>query len=612
MVMVVDLFVISKWVKISHIVPCSGIDPPSSRDAPRPLAVTASNSGLSSSLDSVSSKVGTRKGSMVLADIISQVQASKKLSIRASTEPSSTVPSYSVKRYSERSYDNDSFEDHNLRETQRYLNPHSDKQYLDSMLKDGNHRDSHNSHVPNFQKPLLRKPVAGRMAATRRSFDDNQLSLGDLSNYVEGPASLNDALNEGLSPTSDWNARVAAFNYLRSLLQLGPKGIQEVIQSFEKVMKLFFQHLDDPHHKVAQAALSTLADMIPPCRKLFESYMERILPHVFSRLIDPKELVRQPCSSTLEIVSKTYGVDSLLPALLRSLDEQRSPKAKLAVIEFAVTSFNKHASSSDGSGNSGILKLWLAKLTPLVHDKNSKLKEAAITCIISIFTHYDATGVLNFILSLSIEEQNSLRRALKQHTPRIEVDLMNYLQTKKDRRVKSSYDPSDIVGTSSEEGYPGVSKKSHHFGKYSSGSVDSDSGKKWNSVHDSMFISSSNGQGVDGNHDNPCDNFETSSSPELVVSRSKDTYNKDKYVGHTLGSWSSRLENVNASCSLDASSPRMSTNGLINSNNSTVVDNKPACLDGSLSKVVTVRVNSSPEAVPSIPQILHMVGLHYN
>ncbi|CAM8960224.1 unnamed protein product [Rhodiola kirilowii] len=587
-----------------------GVDPPSSRDPPRPLAVTGSNhSGLSSSLDSATTKVGTRNGSMVLADIISQVQASKKLSGRSSTEPSSTFSSYSAKKYSERSQESDAAEDHTTRETRRYLSTHNDKQYLDNVFKDGNRRDLHNSYVPNFQKPLLRKPVAGRMSATRRkSFDDNQLSLGDLSNYVEGPASLNDALNEGLNSSSDWSARVAAFNYLRSLLQLGPKGIQEVVQSFEKVMKLFFQHLDDPHHKVAQAALSTLADIIPSCRKPFESYMERILPHVFSRLIDPKESVRQPCSSTLEIVSKTYGVDSLLPALLRSLDEQRSPKAKLAVIEFAISSFNKHGTNSDGSGNIGILKLWLAKLAPLVHDKNSKLKEAAITCIISIFTHYDATGVLSFILSLSIEEQNSLRRALKQYTPRIEVDLMNYLQSKKDRRVKSSYDPCDTVGTSSEEGYTGISKKGHYFGKYSSGSVDSDSGKKWNSAHESLFVSNSNGQVVDGTHDNPYDNFESSSSPELVTSRSKDTGKKDKSIGQSMSSWSSRLESGNASFGLDASSPRLSTNGMMASDLLTDVDNNSSSADASLSKVGVVRVNSSPEAGPSIPQILHIIS----
>ncbi|KAK5832729.1 hypothetical protein PVK06_016532 [Gossypium arboreum] len=76
-----------------------------------------------------------------------------------------------------------------------------------------------------------------------------------MSSYVEGPASLNDALNKGLSPSSDWSTRVAAFTYLRSLLQQGPKGIQEVVQDFEKVRKLFFQHLDDPHHKVAQRLL---------------------------------------------------------------------------------------------------------------------------------------------------------------------------------------------------------------------------------------------------------------------------------------------------------------------------------------------------------------------
>ncbi|MBA0808747.1 hypothetical protein Gohar_024459, partial [Gossypium harknessii] len=77
-----------------------------------------------------------------------------------------------------------------------------------------------------------------------------------MSSYVEAPASLNDALSKGLSPSSDWSAR----------------------------------HLDDLHHKVSKVALSTLVDIIPSCRKPIESYMERIFSHVFSRLIDPKEL----------------------------------------------------------------------------------------------------------------------------------------------------------------------------------------------------------------------------------------------------------------------------------------------------------------------------------
>lgn len=422
-----------------------GVDPPSSRDPPFPAAVSASNH-LTTPLTTESPGLGVNRGSirnggMGLSDIITQIQASKdsgKLSYNSNVgiEPSSDFSSYTSKRTNEKLQGRSSVDENSyIRETRRYMNPNVDRQYMDALYKDGNFRDSQNSCVPNFQRPLLRKNVAARVSSgRRRSVDDSQLSTGEISNYADGPASIHEALSEGLSSGSDWSARVSAFNYLHSLLEQGQKGIQEVVQNFEKVMKLFFQHLDDPHHKIAHAALSTLADIIRTCRKPFEGYMERMLPHVFSRLIDPKELVRQACSTTLEAVGKTYSIDSLLPALLRSLDEQRSPKAKLAVIEFAISSFNKHAMNPEGAANIGILKLWLAKLAPLVHDKNTKLKEAAITCIISVYSHFDSSAVLNFILSLSVDEQNSLRRALKQRTPRIEVDLMNYLQNKKDRK----------------------------------------------------------------------------------------------------------------------------------------------------------------------------------
>ncbi|OAY34735.2 CLIP-associated protein isoform X2 [Manihot esculenta] len=603
-----------------------GVDPPSSRDPPFPATVPVSNHLTNSlTLDSTTtsiSKSGNRNGGLVLSDIITQIQASKdssKLSYQSSaaTESLSAFSSYSAKRASERLQERGYIEESNdIREARRYANPHVDRQYIDMSYKDVNLRDSQNSHIPNFQRPLLRKHVAGRMSAgRRRSFDDSQLSLGEMSNYVEGPASLTDALSEGLSPSSDWNARVAAFNYLRSLLQQGPKGIQEVIQNFEKVMKLFFQHLDDPHHKVAQAALSTLADIIPSCRKPFESYMERILPHVFSRLIDPKELVRQPCSTTLEIVSKTYSVDTLLPALLRSLDEQRSPKAKLAVIEFAISSFNKHAMNSEGSGNTGILKLWLAKLTPLAHDKNTKLKEAAITCIISVYSHYDPTAVLNFILSLSVEEQNSLRRALKQYTPRIEVDLMNFLQSKKERqRSKSSYDPSDVVGTSSEEGYIGVSKKSHFFGRYSAGSNDSDGGRKWSSTQESLITGSIGQAASDETQENLHQNFENNSNADIHSSKTRDLTFMVNPTTENVGSRASRLENEDNSLNFeDLSTPHLDINRLLSSE--ALVDaegiqrDNEASLDLNLNhhKPAAIKINSFSDSGPSIPQILHLI-----
>lgn len=571
-------------------------------------------------------KGSNRNGGLGLSDIITQIQATKdsaKSSYHSNVEiePLPSLSSYSTRRASERLQERSSADDNSdIREARRFINHNTDKQYLDAPYREGNFRESHNSYVPNFQRPLVRKNATGRMSAgRRRSFDDNQLSLGEISSYSDGPASLHEALSEGLRSGSDWSSRVAAFNYLHSLLQQGPKGTLEVVQNFEKVMKLFFQHLDDPHHKVAQAALSTLADIVPACRKPFEGYMERILPHVFSRLIDPKEVVRQPCSTTLEVVSKTYSVDSLLPALLRSLDEQRSPKAKLAVIEFAIKSFNKHAMNAEGAANIGILKLWLAKLTPLVHDKNTKLKEAAITCIISVYNHFDSTAVLNFILSLSVEEQNSLRRALKQYTPRIEVDLVNYLQNKKERqRSKSSYDPSDVVGTSSEDGYVGFSRKAHYLGRYSAGSLDSDGGRKWSS-QDSTLLKSSLGPAAsveceDHNHSHN-HNLETDSNCDSPGSKPKDLAYSVNPMGQNFGSQSSQLGQVDSSMNFEGlSTPRLDVNGLISLERLNVGEGYahdkelPSALELNHHSTEAVKINSMADTGPSIPQILHMVS----
>ncbi|CAN8257567.1 unnamed protein product [Cochlearia groenlandica] len=594
-----------------------GVDPPSSRDPPFHASVPASTRSTNAeSMPSVN-RGSNRSGGLGLSDIITQIQASKdsgRQSYRGNplSESHPSFSSVAAKRVSERN-ERSSFEDNNdAKEARRFMTGHFDRHQMDTSDRDLTYRDSNASHVPNFQRPLLRKNVAGRMSTgRRRSFDDSQLQLGEMSSYADGPASLNEALNDGLNSSSDWCARVAAFNFLQTLLQQGPKGAQEVIQNFEKVMKLFLRHLDDPHHKVAQAALSSLADLIPSCRKPFESYMERVLPHVFSRLIDPKEVVRQPCSSTLDIVSKTYSVDTLLPALLRSLDEQRSPKAKLAVIEFAINSFNRYAGNPEISGNSGILKLWLAKLTPSTRDKNTKLKEASITCIISVYNHYDSTGLLNYILSLSVEEQNSLRRSLKQYTPRIEVELLNYMQSKKEKQRVKSYDPSDAIGTSSEEGFAGASKKNIFLGGYSGGSIDSDSGRKWSSSHDQT--TNTGGAGFSGTQENLYHNFRSGISSGSDVLNQKNSDYSFTSAGQNLTSRTSpngSLDNIENMAGI--SPPQFEKNGLNMMDTDSFEERHEIDvsreLDLSQYMISSIKVNPTPESGPSIPQILHMIN----
>ncbi|XP_006647520.1 CLIP-associated protein-like [Oryza brachyantha] len=594
-----------------------GVDPPSSRDPPIPLAATASdhlslqNSVLlDSSLPSISN---TRNGGSRLVDTVANKERSRSpyLSSLSSESISGSSLPY-VRSSSGRSqYGSTMDESNDTWPTRRMPQMQMDRHYLDMNYREASHRNLHHNQVPHFQRPL-RKQVASRASASsRHSFDDGHISSSDMSRYTDGPTSISDALSEGLSASSDWVARVAAFNFIQTLLQQGQKGIQEVMQNFEKVMKLFFRYLDDPHHKVAQAAFSTLADIIPACKKQFESYVERILPYVFSRLIDPKELVRQPCSSTLDVVGRTYPIDTLLPALVRSLDEQRSPKAKLAVLEFANKSFSRYKADLEGYSNSGFLKLWLSKLAPLIHEKNAKLKETSISGIIAVYSHFDSTAVLNFILSLSVEEQNLVRRALKQYTPRIEVDLVNYLQSKKERSRPKSYDQVDF-GNSSEDGYAMTPKNSYAFGRFSPSSLDNVTVKKMNVLQGSTFLDTSTGRtSSDVSIDNVKQCFEPSEAEVLTASR--ESKNIARTVVEAARSWTDYPDKSDATIDDEnsTSTPRLELSRLVVSDvrsaaiSTSVEGNQEGNPFVELSSVKTIPHTSNG---PSIPQLLHQIS----
>jgi CLIP-associating protein 1/2 len=304
----------------------------------------------------------------------------------------------------------------------------------------------------------------------------------------------------------------------------------------------------------------------------------------------------------------------LLPALVRSLDEQRSPKAKLAVIEFANKSFSKYTVDSDGYSNTGFLKLWLAKLAPLVNEKNAKLKEASISGIIAVYRHFDSTAVLNFILSLSIEDQNVLRRALKQYTPRIEVDLVNYLQSKKERPRPKSSDQADF-GTSSGDGYALTSKKSYPFGRYSSTSLDAEGEKKTSTVQESTLHNVSIDRTTsDMSIDHAIPSSEPSIGTEVLLNRSRESKNNSSSVVEAARSWTNYPEKTDASLDGDAATgiPRSDFNRFSTSDGQNTIGSTTEESVHERDMIVSfssIKTSIHVDNGPSIPQLLHQVSV---
>ncbi|KAG2664276.1 hypothetical protein I3760_16G074100 [Carya illinoinensis] len=159
---------------------------------------------------------------------------------------------------------------------------------------------------------------------------------------------------------------------------------------------------------------------------------------------------------------------------------------------------------------------------------------------------------------------------------------MNILQNKKRWQQLKSYDPSDVVATSSEEGFIGASKKSNFYGRYSAASIDGDG--------------------------------ERNSNANIVDSKTKELSYTVNPMGQHLGSWSSQLENFDNSESIEGLSTRLDVNGLMKSyllgfsealghSNEALTATE---LDLNQYKPKALDIIPMPNARPNIPQILHL------
>lgn len=157
-----DFFII-----LCCFVPSAGVDPPSTRDPPFPLAVPAKNNLLSPKslfTDSNAANItgGGIRNRSSLTDLVNpQIQASRDLSktylSHIASDSLSTVSSpYTARRFSERLQEGGKLEDISDNRSIRALTfSLPEKQYFGAPYRDAGYMDSHNNHIPNFQRPLL-------------------------------------------------------------------------------------------------------------------------------------------------------------------------------------------------------------------------------------------------------------------------------------------------------------------------------------------------------------------------------------------------------------------------------------------------------------------------
>jgi CLIP-associating protein 1/2 len=219
-----------------------------------------------------------------------------------------------------------------------------------------------------------------------------------------------------------WNVKVEMNgNFQEWISQQGQAIVTEVSAEMEKLVFSFVDHFNDPHHKVALSSLALFDQLLPLCLHLLEPYVVKFCPPLFLKMVDNKEQVRASASEILMTMGERYSVDTLIPALSRSLKSNRHPRSRIAALEFSVKYFRKNTTTS-----AYVLEGWVALIGPLICEKVVEVRRAAAAAMVRIYQSVNAEPVLAYILSLAPSDQSVVRKAVHTFVGSIDAELASY------------------------------------------------------------------------------------------------------------------------------------------------------------------------------------------
>ena len=219
-----------------------------------------------------------------------------------------------------------------------------------------------------------------------------------------------------------WNVKVEMNgNFQEWILQQGQAIVNEVSGDIEKLVFIFMDHFNDPHHKVALSSLALFDQLLPLCLHILEPYVVKFCPPLFLKMVDNKEQIRASASEILMTMGERYSVDTLIPGLSRSLKSNKHPRSRIAVLEFSVKYFRKNTTTS-----AHVLEGWVALIGPLICEKVVEVRRAAAAAMVRIYQSVNAEPVLAYILSLAPGDQSVVRKAVHTFVGSIDAELASY------------------------------------------------------------------------------------------------------------------------------------------------------------------------------------------
>lgn len=235
-----------------------------------------------------------------------------------------------------------------------------------------------------------------------------------------------------LCEDTEWSIRTDSFAQLQMKLS-SPVHRAEVLNELHALTRLHIQHLTDPHYRVCLAVLNGIEELLCKFPDPMAGYIERLLPRLIQKVLDPKELVRERADEVTEQLLCTCRIDSTMPVLLRLLEGQNQ-RIQLTALTWLAQLI------SDGQLTSAPhMKTVLVKGAPHAHDKSVEIRQAVGELVQAMYD-VDPSQLFTNVLALPSQQQNSIKQLMVPMLPQFEGQLS--MHRPRSREGDSSHRPA--------------------------------------------------------------------------------------------------------------------------------------------------------------------------
>lgn len=221
-------------------------------------------------------------------------------------------------------------------------------------------------------------------------------------------------VNHFYSPGLVWNTKIQYLKSLENILESDEQVVACSGDVLDMMADALISEIGDAHYKVSCQAMVTLSVAFRNqyVVESLQHHLEQIIPALFVKIGDTKEVIRSGASEALVTVKETSDADVVLQGIVAATRTCKSTKSQCAIMLYFEDIFSVHKGAS---GNAW--RTMLAYCLRMATNKNPEVREHALAACARVYYSGKSSAVDAALSGLPKSPRANIKMALDQFAP---------------------------------------------------------------------------------------------------------------------------------------------------------------------------------------------------